>query len=204
MHRLDQDPLAIVGMAVRLPGAPELEAYWRLLHEGRSAIAPLPTSRLDRALYFQPGDAVSGKTYTELGGTVPDEDLDPTRLGLDADELASADRAHLWFLDTVLAALRGASLDAGSLAGQRVGVYVGHARGSTLVSDIGFAASVESMTAAIRQDPAYRSLPDPLQRELAEALVEGVRGRYPRIRPDGGPFTQPLSLIHISEPTRPY
>ena len=100
-------------------------------------------------------------------------------------------RRPLWSPDPVLARLRGAPLGAGSLAGQRVGVYVGHARGSTLVSDIGSAASVESMTAAIRQDPAYRSLPDPLQRELAEALVEGVRGRYPRIRPDGGPFTQP-------------
>ncbi len=191
MHRLDSIPLAIVGMAARLPGAANLDAYWELLREGRSAIGPLPQSRLDRALYLQPGDAISGKTYTELGGTVPDEDLDPAPLGLDADELASADRAHLWFLDTVLAALANAGVDPVSLAGERVGVYVGHARGSTLVSDIGFATSIESMVASLRSLPAFASLPARLQDELAERLIRGARERFPRIREDGGPFTQP-------------
>ncbi|MFN7953600.1 MAG: C45 family autoproteolytic acyltransferase/hydrolase [bacterium] len=191
VHRLDAEPLAIVGMAARLPGAANLDAYWELLRDGRSAIGPLPQSRLDRALYFQPGAAISGKTYTELGGTVPDEDFDPSGLGLDADELASADRAHLWFLDTVLAALANAGVDPAALAGRRVGVYVGHARGSTLVSDIGFATSIESMVASLRTLPELAALPAALAGELAERLIRGARERFPRIREDGGPFTQP-------------
>ena len=35
-------PLAIVGMACRLPGADNLDEYWKLIVEGRSAIAELP------------------------------------------------------------------------------------------------------------------------------------------------------------------
>ena len=34
--------VAIVGAACRLPGAPDLDAWWRLLAEGRDAVTTLP------------------------------------------------------------------------------------------------------------------------------------------------------------------
>ncbi|SUP30009.1 FscF [Streptomyces griseus] len=40
-HR--REPIAIVGMACRLPGGVDTpEEYWRLLDEGRDGIAPFP------------------------------------------------------------------------------------------------------------------------------------------------------------------
>ena len=45
-------PLAIVGMACRLPGAPSLAEYWRLLVEGRHAIVRIPDELLESELYF--------------------------------------------------------------------------------------------------------------------------------------------------------
>ena len=36
--RLDEDGIAIVGMACRFPGAPDLSAFWRLLETGKSAV----------------------------------------------------------------------------------------------------------------------------------------------------------------------
>ena len=47
-------PIAIIGMACRLPGADNLEQYWQLLSTGGSAIAELPPERLDQELYYDP------------------------------------------------------------------------------------------------------------------------------------------------------
>ena len=38
-------PIAIIGMACRFPGSPDLEAFWRLLLEGRHAITQAPEDR---------------------------------------------------------------------------------------------------------------------------------------------------------------
>ena len=46
------EPLAIVGMAVRLPGADSLDEFWDLIVNGRSAISELPEERLDKTLFF--------------------------------------------------------------------------------------------------------------------------------------------------------
>ena len=56
------EPVAVVGMAVRLPGAPDLAAFWDLVREGRRGIEDFPAaeglvgarSLLDRPLAFDP------------------------------------------------------------------------------------------------------------------------------------------------------
>ena len=40
-----QVPLAIVGMACRLPGADDLDAFWKMLVEGRTAVEDLLAER---------------------------------------------------------------------------------------------------------------------------------------------------------------
>ena len=47
-------PLAIIGMGCRLPGADNLDEYWRLVIEGRSAVCELPADRLDQDMYYDP------------------------------------------------------------------------------------------------------------------------------------------------------
>jgi len=45
-------PIAIVGMACRLPGADDVDGFWTLLTESRDAVVELPSHRLNRELYF--------------------------------------------------------------------------------------------------------------------------------------------------------
>lgn len=197
-NRFDALPLAITGIGLRLPGANSLESYWDLLRSGRHAIAPLPTSRLNRERYYQPGPACPGKTYSQIGGTVPDEDLDPGGLSLSESELRSADPAHLWFLHTALAALRHAGIDPASLAGQRMGVFVGHARGSTLAADLTYSASIESLVAALLSAPELAELPAALRDQLSTHLVQDTHARYPSLHEDGGPFFQPSAAAALT------
>ena len=58
------EPVAIVGMACRFPQADGLEAYWRLLVEGRDAIGEVPAERWDLERFFDANPNAPGKINT--------------------------------------------------------------------------------------------------------------------------------------------
>ena len=99
-------PIAIVGMACRLPGAGNLEEYWDLLKSGRSAIVELPPSRLNRELYYDPTVGVHGRTYSTLGGLIPNGTVDLGKLRLPPAVADATDIAHLIICDVAAEALR--------------------------------------------------------------------------------------------------
>ena len=45
-----KEPIAIVGIGCRFPGAPSTAAFWKLLQDGTDAIRDVPPDRWDRAL----------------------------------------------------------------------------------------------------------------------------------------------------------
>ncbi len=51
----DREPIAVVGMGCRVPGGGEDPAsFWRLMHEGVDAIAPVPADRWDHDALYDP------------------------------------------------------------------------------------------------------------------------------------------------------
>ena len=59
-----REPVAIVGMACRFPGgANDLDRFWSLLHEGRSAVVTVPPDRWDADLFYDPDPDAPGKSY---------------------------------------------------------------------------------------------------------------------------------------------
>ena len=93
------EPLAIVGMACRLPGADGLEAFWKLVVERGTAWGRLPESRLPRDLYFHPEKSRIGKSYSDMGAIVSDRPVDPAVCPLPADLARRYDIAHHIFLE---------------------------------------------------------------------------------------------------------
>ena len=45
--RAESEPIAIVGMGCRFPGAANVEAFWQLLRDGVEAITEVPAGRWD-------------------------------------------------------------------------------------------------------------------------------------------------------------
>ena len=125
-----QQPIAIVGMGCRLPGSSSLDAYWKLIESGESALGELPPSRLNQQLYFDPNTCSRPRTLTRLGGIV-----DPylglrSNHHLTAKDIAAADPAQLELVSVTEDAIAHAGWTDGSFAGKKTGVYVGHTRGS--------------------------------------------------------------------------
>ncbi len=121
-----RESIAIVGMACRFPGAPDLEAYWELLSGGVDAISEVPADRWDIEAYYDPDPDVPGKMSTRYGGFIEDIDLfDPQFFSISPKEAVELDPQQRLLLEISWQALEHAGISAASLAGSRSGVYAG-------------------------------------------------------------------------------
>ncbi|MFF4972271.1 beta-ketoacyl synthase N-terminal-like domain-containing protein [Streptomyces sp. NPDC001083] len=78
------EPVAIVGMAVLFPGAPDLDTYWHNLVSGVDAITEVPPGRWDTDEYYAPGaEPRADRVYCRRGGFVDElAELDVTEFGI--------------------------------------------------------------------------------------------------------------------------
>ncbi|MEU2134021.1 beta-ketoacyl synthase N-terminal-like domain-containing protein [Streptomyces sp. NPDC018352] len=114
--------VAVVGMAGRYPGAPDLAAFWRRLRAGHGSVSAPPPGR--------PGDEIGH--YLERV-----QDFDPGFFGIDVREAALMDPQERLFLETAWEALEDAGCTGGRLdaltaadgTARSVGVFTGAGSG---------------------------------------------------------------------------
>ncbi|WP_329623815.1 SDR family NAD(P)-dependent oxidoreductase [Streptomyces sp. NBC_01255] len=122
----DQEPIAIVGMAGRFPGADSVEEFWSLLDEGRDGVGPVPADRWDTGTLHDPAGARPGSISTDQGGFLRDiRRFDAAFFDIPAREAESLDPQQRLLLEAAWHALEDAGTDPKSLAGSRTGVFVG-------------------------------------------------------------------------------
>jgi acyl transferase domain-containing protein/acyl carrier protein len=178
------EPLAIVGMACRLPGADGLDAFWRLVVSSGIAWGPLPESRLPRDLYFHPEKSRVGRSYSELGGVLSDRPVDPAACPITADLVARYDIAHHIFLEVASLACSDAGLNPFAMPRDcRTGIYVGHTGGSTRIGDIVYATGIDEAASLLAETGPARDLLGATVGDVAAEVVDAVRRRYPGRRP---------------------
>ncbi len=118
--------IAIIGMAGRFPGAPDLEGYWRNLIEVRDLIGEIPADRWDwRAL---DGDALDGpnRTRARWGGFIEGVDLfDAEFFKISPKQAEWMDPQHRLMLEATWQAFADAALDPEQLRGSQTGVFIG-------------------------------------------------------------------------------
>ncbi|MER5705089.1 amino acid adenylation domain-containing protein [Micromonospora sp. NPDC002296] len=107
--------LAVVGLSCRFPGASDASAYWRLLAEGRSAIAPVPEDRW-------PGEG--GGFHAGLLADV-DREFDPGYFHIGDADAAAMDPQSLLLLEETLFAWCDAGYRPDEVKGREIGVYIG-------------------------------------------------------------------------------
>jgi acyl-CoA synthetase (AMP-forming)/AMP-acid ligase II/3-oxoacyl-(acyl-carrier-protein) synthase/acyl carrier protein len=104
------EEIALIGIGCRFPGASDPESFWRLLREGRDAVADSPKR-------------VSGLPPTGLLEQV--DQFDAEFFGINAREAEAMDPQQRLFLEVAWEAVEHAGLAPQSLAGSRTAVVIG-------------------------------------------------------------------------------
>ncbi len=175
-------PIAIVGMACKLPGADNLEEYWKLLIEGRSAVVELPPDRLDQDLYYDSKVGVLGKSYSKLGALISSREFQHSECPIPEELVRIVDPAHLLMCGVAGSALRHAGMDPFNLPESlcNCGVFIGHAQGSNLGGDYTYATCIEEAAEFLRDSEQFQLLTAAEQQSVIQDLVDDVRSRMPR------------------------
>ena len=126
MSSSPRDPIAIVGIGCRFPGAEGPAAFWRLLKNGIDVVGRVPRSRFDADALFDPEPATPGKVSTEWGGFLDHiEDFDAEFFGISPREAERLDPQQRLLLETSWEALEDGGLVPDRLHGTQTGVFVG-------------------------------------------------------------------------------
>ena len=126
IERQRTEPIAIVGMACRFPGAPDVESFWKLLRDGSSAVREVPPDRWDIDRYYDPDPDQPGKMNTRQGGFLDRIDLfEPQFFGISPREAVAMDPQQRLLLEVAWEALESAGQAPDALMGSKTGVFVG-------------------------------------------------------------------------------
>jgi acyl transferase domain-containing protein/acyl carrier protein len=121
------EPIAIIGIGCRFPGANGPEAFWRMICEGVDAIREVPSDRWDADSYYDPRPSRPGKMVTRWGGFVDQKlgTFDAMFFGMSPREASHLDPMQAWLMEVTWEALEDAGLRPEGLSGSRTGVFVG-------------------------------------------------------------------------------
>ncbi|GHC90375.1 type I polyketide synthase [Streptomyces flavofungini] len=117
------EPIAVVGMSCRFPGAPDPEAYWRLLVTGRDAVTDTPAERAELGLGIEHGPAGKGAFLDGI------DRFDPGFFAIPPREAAMMDPQQRLVLELGWEALEQAGVVPAGLQGGDTGIFLGATTG---------------------------------------------------------------------------
>lgn len=118
------EPIAIVGMSCRFPGANNLEEFWKLLYEGKEGVQLCPSFRWKKEHCIIGG---SGKERNTRAGFLakPVDEFDTKFFGLSPTEAFFLDPQARLLHELVWESLENSGIDPLSLRGNHSGIFLG-------------------------------------------------------------------------------
>ena len=127
MNKTPATPIAIIGMACRLPGGIESpEQLWEALLHGDDLVTEIPPDRWDADEYYDPEPGVPGRSVSRWGAFMDDiRGFDAEFFGINEREATAMDPQHRLLLETSWEAMEHAGLTRERIANSLTGVFVG-------------------------------------------------------------------------------
>lgn len=125
LKQVKTEPIAIVGLGCRFPGANDPEEFWQLLRDGKDAISTVPKDRWSLEDYYDPNPDTPGKMYSRHGGFVkPLREFDAQFFGISPREATSLDPQQRLLLEVSWEALENSAIVPENLT-PKTGVFLG-------------------------------------------------------------------------------
>jgi acyl transferase domain-containing protein/NADPH:quinone reductase-like Zn-dependent oxidoreductase/SAM-dependent methyltransferase/NADP-dependent 3-hydroxy acid dehydrogenase YdfG len=126
-HERDaREPIAVIGIGCRVPGAAGPEAFWTLLRNGVCAVGDPPAGRTAVDAVYDPDPTVPGRSYVRRAGYLPHVDeFDGAVFGISPREAVLMDPQQRLFLEVAWEALEDAGQAPDALSGSPTGVFAG-------------------------------------------------------------------------------
>ncbi len=126
LSAMQLEPIAIIGIGCRFPGAKNPEAFWQLIRDGVDAISEVPASRWSLEQYYDPDSNKPGKTHSRWGGFVDDIDyFDAKFFGIAPREAVTMDPQQRLLLEVAWETLEDGGQIPEDLRGSNTGVFIG-------------------------------------------------------------------------------
>jgi enediyne polyketide synthase len=119
-------PIAVIGMACRYPGAANVVALWENILARRQQFRDIPDCRLPASEYFDPDSAVDDKSYGRRAALLDGFEFDPRLYRIPRTTFETTDIVHWLALSTALEAFGNAGLRDENLSRDRSGVILGN------------------------------------------------------------------------------
>ncbi|MCD9019919.1 type I polyketide synthase [Parachryseolinea silvisoli] len=122
-----RQPVAIVGMSCRFPGAPTPEAFWEMLRHGRDAVREIPADRWAVDDYYDADPATPDKTHQRHAALLDDiHAFDPLFFSISPAEAAEMNPSQKLALELVWEAVERSAMPHKQVQGTHTGVYIGN------------------------------------------------------------------------------
>jgi 3-oxoacyl-(acyl-carrier-protein) synthase len=188
-------PVAVVGIAAIMPQAPDAEAFWANIKQGRYSITDVPPERWDPALYFSPDHAAPDKTYSKIGGWVREFHWDPVRwkLPIPPKVAQQMDLGQQWAVSAARAALMDAGWPQWKIDSDRVAVILGNAIGGEKHYRSSMRIELPEVLVGLANAPSMAGLPADQRQRIVEETRAAFQARCFDINED----TMPGELSNV-------
>ncbi|KAK0063022.1 phthiocerol synthesis polyketide synthase type I PpsC, partial [Biomphalaria pfeifferi] len=125
-----KEQIAIVGISCKVPGADNVEQYWKLLENGENHVIDIPKERWNNDAFYDPDPHAIGKSYVRRAGLLKDPiAFDNKLFNINDFEADQMDPQQRYVLECSFRAMEDAGITREKLAGSNTGVYVGAMNG---------------------------------------------------------------------------
>jgi acyl transferase domain-containing protein/NAD(P)H-dependent flavin oxidoreductase YrpB (nitropropane dioxygenase family)/NAD(P)-dependent dehydrogenase (short-subunit alcohol dehydrogenase family)/phosphopantetheinyl transferase/acyl carrier protein len=171
----EREPIAVVGLGLRLPGSDSPQSFWEQITTGRSGIGEVPGERWERLdFYYDPDPKAPDKTYSKIGGFVRDFVFDPLRYRIPPSVALLMDRSQQLAVACVADALEDAGLSPERLKGKKVGIILGNSMGGENTDRYAWRVALPRSVSILEE--AFSRLD--LDQEAKTKLLQEFRSQY--------------------------
>ncbi len=181
-RRLQETPIAVIGMACLFPQARNLRAYWSNIVEKKDSITDVPADRWDVNDYYDPDPGAPDKTYSRRGGFLPEIGFDPMEFGIPPNILEVTDVSQLLALVVAKEVLEDAGYGASSAFDRdRIGIVLGVGGGQKLYTPLTTRLQYPIWKKALRASGLSDADADAVVERIKKAYVPWEENSFPGV-----------------------